>query len=37
MSERMVILLLACSELLRIVFFHSEQKLSLYLLIDLHE
>jgi hypothetical protein len=32
-----MILLLACSELLRIVLFHSEQELSLYLCFDLHE
>jgi hypothetical protein len=37
MSERMVILLLICSELLRIVLFHSEQKLSLYLCFHLQE
>jgi hypothetical protein len=31
MSEGRMVLLVACSELLRIVVFHSEQKLSLYL------
>jgi len=37
MSERTVIMLLACPVLLRIVLFRSEQELSLYLCSSLHE
>jgi len=37
MSERMVIMLLACPVLLRMILFLKEQKLSLYLWSSLHE
>jgi len=37
MSERMVIMLLACAVLLRMILFLKEQELSLYLCSSLHE